>query len=267
MGGKIARLKSLHLPLNDLGVLRAYGIFDYLRTMHGVPVALDAHIARFQRSAKKIGLTIPVSKKELEHITHTLIKKNKFKETSIKFVLTGGASDDGVTLGKSPSFYILAGEAKNPPESYYTKGVHLETHEYQRLLPDIKTINYIVSVQRQKELKKRGILELLYVHKGKVLECSSSNIFIVKGKKVSTPKDDVLTGTTKEHIKQLARQKYVVAERDIRVAELWSADEVFLTASNKSVMPVVTIDGRKIGTGKVGPIAKELRALYDASLK
>ncbi len=169
--GKIKKLSTLRLPLNDLGVLRAYGMFDYLRTQHGHPVLLDEHIARFKRSAKRLGLKIPVSAKELKRITYQLIKQNKYTETSIKFVLTGGPSEDGVTLSGKPTFYILASEVHNPPERFYTHGVRLQTHEYLRLLPETKTINYIVSVQQQKELKKKGVLELLYVHKNKVLEC------------------------------------------------------------------------------------------------
>src|SRR3989344_1559601 len=192
LNGKVERLSKLHLALNDLGVLRAYGVFDYLRTLDGRPILLDEHIVRLYRSATHLGLAIPVQKEKLKRITRALIQKNGFKETAIKFVLTGGPSEDGLTLSRKPTFYILATEAHDVPERYYTHGAHLETHEYLRLLPESKTINYIVSVQKQKELKRKKVLEPLYVYEGKVLECSSSNIFIVKKGILVTPKNNIL---------------------------------------------------------------------------
>jgi branched-chain amino acid aminotransferase len=265
--GKIARLHALHLPLNDLGVLRAYGIFDYMRTHKGKLFFVEAHLDRFVRSARLIDLKIPVSRTELKRIALALIKKNGFPETGIKYVLTGGPSDDGITRTSAPSFFVIATPAHYPPEEYYVKGVALETHEYNRLLPEIKSLNYIISVRRQKELKRKGVLELLYVHKGNVLECSSSNIFIVKNARLITPKKDILEGTTKRYIIKLARNKYPVIERAVRVEELKTADEVFITAANKAIMPVVKIDNFKIADGKVGPVSRKLKRLYDQNVR
>ena len=264
--GRMAKLDTLHIPLNDLGILRAYGVFDYMRTHGGKPFLMDAHIDRFIRSTKLLGLKIPVSRAELKRIALDLIKKNKFPETAIKYVLTGGPSDDGVTIMSKPSFFVIATEVVDPPEKYYAKGVAIQTYEYQRLLPEIKSLNYIVSLKQQKDLKRKGILELLYVYGGKVFECSSSNIFMVKNGRLITPANDILAGTTRRHVMNLAKGKCPVIERPVRVEELKTADEVFLTAANKAVMPVVKIDSFLIGNGEVGPISREIKRLYDKSL-
>jgi branched-subunit amino acid aminotransferase/4-amino-4-deoxychorismate lyase len=132
-----------------------------------------------------------------------------------------------------------------------------------RVLPETKTLNYLVSVQKQKELARAGVLELLYVFDGAVLECSSSNVFIVKNQVLITPKSDILPGTTKMLVLKLAKGKYKVDERRVSVKELKTADEVFITASNKAVMPVVKIDSYKIGNGKPGPVSLHLQKLFE----
>lgn len=261
MDGQYAPLSQLRVAPNDLGVLRGYGAFDFLRTFQGKPFMLEEHIARFQRSAKRMGLSIPPARK-LKEIARELIRRNAFPETAIKFVVTGGPSEDGVTLSGRPTFYVLATPITFPARERYTKGVHLRTHEYLRVLPEIKTLNYLLSVQKQKELARAGVLELLYVYQGAVLECSSSNIFLVKRNVLITPKHDILPGTTKLFIKQLVKGKYTVEERRVSVRELKTADEVFITASNKVVIPVVKIDSFKIGSGTVGPVSKHLLELF-----
>lgn len=259
--GTYAPLSKLRIAPNDLGVLRGYGAFDFLRTFNGKPFMLNEHVARFQRSAKRMGLVIPSAAK-LKEIANELIRRNGFPETAIKFVITGGPSEDGVTLSGKPTFYALATPTALPPSDRYTKGVHLRTHEYMRVLPETKTLNYLVSVQKQKELARAGVLELLYVCDGAVLECSSSNVFIVKNQVLITPKSDILPGTTKMLVLKLAKRKYKVDERRVSVKELKTADEVFITASNKAVMPVVKIDSYKIGNGKPGPVSQHLQELF-----
>lgn len=260
--GKIARLDEHTLSLHDLGVLRGFGIFDFMRTYGGKPFLLAEHLARFKRSAERIGLPLPKEFPELEQIVNELVEKNGFAETAVKFVLTGGPSDDGVTRGQDATFYILASEVKNPPKALYETGAALATHEHQRILPEIKTLNYITALQRQRELAEKGVAELLYVSNGRVLECSSSNIFVVKDGALATPDADILIGTTRNLVKALASPDYPVEERTVRIEELWDADEVFLTASNKGVMPVTSIDGKSIGSGTVGPVTQELMKRY-----
>lgn len=266
LNGKVKRADELGLPLNDLGLLRGYGVFDFLRTHGGKPFLLREHLDRFFRSAKMLDLTMPVSRRELERTITLLLKKNHFKESIVRPIITGGASVDGITLGAKPSLLILVVPAHEQPKERYTKGIALKTIEYQRLLPEVKTLNYILAVKHQKGLKRAGAYELLFISEGKVLECSSSNVFIVKKGTLITPKKNILVGTTRNFVIRIARKEYEVAERDVKVSELWSADEVFITASNKAVMPVARIDGRRIGNGRVGPVARRLLQLYEEAV-
>lgn len=265
--GAIAPADNLGVPLDDLGILRGYAVFDFLRTYGGKLFLLREHSDRFIRSARMLGMRMPVSRATLERVVHELIGKNGFTDSTVRMVLTGGPSVDGLTLGKTPTLYILVMPLHEPPASRYTRGVGLTTYEYQRLLPEAKTSNYILAIKEQPALKRQRAIELLFVSSGKVLECNSSNIFIVRGPKIITPRNNILIGTTRNFLIQTIEKEYSIIERNVTTTELRRADEVFITASNKGVMPVTRIDGKPIGEGIVGPHTKRIMTLYAEAVK
>ena len=169
----------------------------------------------------------------------------------------------GIEYDKAkPTFYILAEEYVSLPAVLYTSGASLITHEHQRFLPEYKTINYITAVQLQKERKEKGAIEILFVSNGLVLEAATSNIFIVKDGVVITPKNNVLMGITRRVTIELAQKIYKVVERDVTTLELFSADEVFITASYKEIVPIVSVDSKVISDGKVGKVTQSLMKLF-----
>ncbi len=259
---KITEAKNVRLSPNDLGFLRGYGIFDFLRTFAGKPFLLKEHLQRFQNSAKLLNLPLPKSKKELTEIINKLLKKNNFREATIRLVLTGGVGKDSLTPRGKPSFLILAEPLHPFPREYYTKGIKLITTEYQRDNPRAKTLNYTCLLQNKPKLNLARAQEILYTSKGNVLECSTSNFFIFKNNALITPKDDILIGTTRNLVLKLARKKFKVNERKIRIKELKEADEIFITATIKRVMPVTKINNLQIGNSKVGKNTKILMNLF-----
>lgn len=262
LNGQILPLTKAHLKLNDLGMLRGYGVFDYLRTYHGKPISLVDNIARFRRSARYLGLSIPYSDNQIKKAVTELIKKNKFSESQVRMVTTGGPSDDAFTPSK-PTVYILVSRLSELPGEFYTNGVKLITHEYLRLVPEAKTLNYITAVKLLPQRKKLGAFEVLYTYQGKVLEGTTSNFHLIKNKTLITAKKDILNGLTRETVLQLASGIMRVVERDIGVNELKEADEAFITAANKKVLPVVKVDELTIGNGKVGSYIKQLIQLFE----
>ena len=259
--GKIVPFRTASLKLNDLGVLRGYGVFDYLRTYHGKPLQLEENLKRFRNSAKLIGLSVRYPKASLERAILTLIKKNRLKEASIRMVLTGGPSSDGMTPEK-PTLYILATPFRPLPLRLYKKGGKLITFEHLRQVPEAKTINYLTAVNLQKRKRAEKAIEILYTFRGKILECATSNFFMFIGNTLVTPKQDILNGITRRTVMKLASKDYTVVERAIRVAELSHASEMFITAANKMVLPIVQIDDEIIGTGKVGKNTRALMQIF-----
>lgn len=260
--GKFMREARAAISPRDIGVLRGYAVFDFLVTQNGKPFLVDDHFARLQNSAKELHLAVPVSKSAYVAIVKKLITGHSFKNAVIRTVLTGGVSGNGFALDGAPTFYVLIERRKKLPPKFYRDGANLITVDYQRFLPHIKTTHYIEAVRNGALCRRKNAVEILYVKEGVVLESASSNFFIVKGKKIITPKDRVLPGITKKLVVKLARKKFVVEERPIRHAEIHTADEAFLTASNKDVLPIVKIDGRAIGDGTVGAVTKDVVRLF-----
>ncbi len=148
LNGKIIEENKAGLDLDDIGILRAYAVFDYLRTYNGKPFLFNEHWKRFQNSAKMLNLKIPISRQEAKLIVQKLLNKNKFKESSIRTVLTGGKIKNGMDYNKNkPHFYIIITKIHESPKSFYKNGVNLITHEYQRENFEAKTINYITAIK------------------------------------------------------------------------------------------------------------------------
>lgn len=256
--GKICLLKDAKVSANDLGILRGYGVFDFFRTRNGKLFHFSDHYKRFANSARTIGLSVPIKQDELEKIVYKLLEKNSDKDSSFRLVLTGGPTSNGMSIEK-PIFYILAESLYTLPEEIFKKGGKLITFDYSRLYPESKNTNYLLAVTLQKEKIKKKALEILYLNGNKVLECSTSNIFLIKGNNVITPKEGILKGITRKIVLGLAKKEGMnVIEKEIDKKTLLSADEVFITATNKDISPIVEIDGKKIKTGKPGEKTKIL---------
>jgi D-alanine transaminase/branched-chain amino acid aminotransferase len=262
LNGKVVRTDAPQLFLDDIGLLRGFASFDFFRIYNSVPLDLNDHYKRFLNSSKMLGLKVPVSQRELEEILATLLKKNKISYAHVRVILTGGKTKEGL-LPTTPNFFVLLEPMHDLPVTLYAKGGTLLTFEHLRPFAEAKTTNYQQAVVLQPLKKKAGAVEILYTYKGNVLEATTSNVCMVRGKTVVTPKADILAGITRKVVLELAKKAgYKVVERDIKVKELLAADEVFLTATNKKVLPIVRIDKVVIGNGKVGPVSRELNELY-----
>lgn len=264
--GKIVNFKKIKINPYDIGILRGYGVFDVMAAFGKNPFLLKEHFRRLKNSARELKLKMPFSEKEYKKILEKLIKLNKYKKTTIRTIITGGISVDGFSIGKETS-YILIEKFHDYPKDVYKKGAKLISLEYERSHPQAKITNYIEAIRNQSLKEKKKALEILFIKDGKVLEASTSNIFIVKGKKIITPKERILLGITRKAVIKLAKKFFPVEEREISTKELLEADEVFLTATNKYVAPIVQIDGHKIKNGKVGEATKTIMKEFNKLVK
>jgi len=267
LNGKIIETKKANISLDDIGILRGYGVFDYLRTFNGKPFLLKEHLTRFENSAKALGLKVPETESKIEKAIENLMEKNKYGEAGMRLVLTGGKTVNGIEFNNHPTFFILAEEFIDLPRACFEKGVKLITLDHQRILPKAKTTNYITAVRMQKAKRKKKAFEILYTQNDNILETTTANFFIFKKNRLITPKKDILFGTTRNFVIKLARKDFKIEEREVKKREVWSADEAFLTATNKDILPVVKIDGKVIGNGKVGENTKRLMDRFQKYVK
>ena len=242
------------LPVNDLAVLRGYGVFDFLRTYNGLPFHLEEHLVRLERSAQLIGLQIPVSRKELSRIVYETIDRNDHPEYNIRLIVTGGASVDNITPGSNPKLLVMVTAAKKMEPRWYTDGVKIITSHMDRLMPGSKSINYIPGILSLREAADRQAVEAVYVdNHGYLQEGTTSNFFAFFGDTLATPPGDrILPGITRQIVIDLARSEFKIEIRDVHKDEIRLMDEAMITASNKEIMPVVGIDSVKLPGGRPG---------------
>jgi branched-chain amino acid aminotransferase len=262
--GNIVDLNTVIISPNDLGFLRGYGVFDAMRTFKGKPFLLDQHWERLLNSAKELNIEVPISKEEFLNIIESLLKKNNFEDVSIKTVLTGGFSENGITMNGNPTILIVIDDISifTPAKELFKKGAKVITLEFKRFLPKAKTLNYIAAIKEQEKKNEADAQEIIYINNETVLEGATSNIFIVKDNKIITADDNILMGTTRNFVIDLAKKNnFEIEERSVATEELFSADESFITGTYKWVLPITSVDGKKIGSGSVGMVTKKMMKL------
>lgn len=265
VNGQIVSASDASLKVNDLAILRGYGIFDYFLVREGVPLFLDDYVSRFFNSAQLMQLEIPFSASELKELIHELIDVNGAAEAGMRLVLTGGYAEDSYTP-LQPNLLILEHPKPNMPA--FENGAKLMLHNYQRELPEAKTINYLTGIRLRQEIKQQGALEVLYHNDGIMREAARSNFFLVKpDNTIVTPDAHILRGITRKNVLAIARERFQVEEREVRVEELQTAKEAFITGSLKAVVPIVQISEMSIGNGKVGEVTRQLERLLEERVK
>ena len=246
------------LHVSDLSMQRGYGIFDFFRTVNSIPLFMNDHLDRFYASAQSMHLPMRKSKEELSSIIYDLINKSALAEAGIRIMLTGGYSDD-CYRPVEPNLLITCNPVKTSVQADFEKGFSIITHEHQRELPHVKSINYLMAVFLQPLLKEKKADDLLYFKNNIITEFPRSNVFMVTaGNKLVTPANNILKGITRKNISSIAAEMMPVEERDITVEELKNASEVFLTATTKRMIPIVKIDGHLIANGKPGAVTLSL---------
>jgi branched-chain amino acid aminotransferase len=236
-------LQTAAIPVNDLGLQRGYGIFDFLRVSDGVPLFLEDHLDRFIFSAEQMRLSAGYNKQELEKIIQTLIQQNGLQHAGIRILLTGGPSPDGYTIS-APVLSVIEQPMAPPADEILKPGFRLIMHPHRRQFAAVKTTDYLMAVWLQPQVKASGADDVLYHLEGQISECPRSNIFMVnEAGALITPHQHILPGITRKQLLQVAQAMgMTVEQRIITPEELLTAKEVFITSSTKRLIPVYAID-------------------------
>ena len=267
LNGRILPLEEAAISPLDIGLLRGYAVFDLLRTVGGRPFLLAEHLRRLRASAEQLGLAVPASDEEIARVIDELLVLNGHEEATVRLVLTGGVSPDGMAFDPTtPTFLIITHELHEPPASLYEEGGALLTERYIREIPKAKTTNYITMLRHRDRCANAGAMDLLYHDGERVYEAASASVYFVRDGRIYAPADSVLRGTVGSLVLELAAGDYEVVTGDIALGDAMAADEVFLTSTTRGVVPIVRLDETLVGDGMPGPITRDLMARWRGAL-
>ncbi len=260
--GSVIEESKVSLPLDGLGTLRGFGVFDFFRMRDGKYTFLQDHLNRFERSQKFLGLSSIIGQDEIRDALDTLKDWNSFPDSSFKLVLLGDGDEGQAKL--DPLFYILHTNLASYQAPPYASVI---LHEYLREYPLIKSTNYFTSNLLHRKRIMAGAVDVIYHKDGLVTEASRSNIFVIKDGRVVTPAKNILEGISRKQLLSLAALDVPISVEDVTLDDLLSADEVFICSTLKEVCPIIEIDGKPLGKGKVGPITRKMSQRFSELLR
>lgn len=274
LGGENDRLLS---PL-DQGFLFGASVYETIRTYGGRPFFLARHLQRLRESAEALAIPLSVSDEELElRLSETLVAAGN-RDSAIRIVISAGVGAIDYRAGSTskPTVVIIVRPLPEYPESLYREGARAVFVTPMRatkggLDPKIKSSNLLTNLMALREAQTKNAYEALMRNpEGQVAEGSMSNVFIVVGDVIRTPPitAGILEGITRELVIEVARETgYRVEECSFSPEELLRADEVFITASARQIVPIVDVDGLPIRNGKPGRITRDLIIRYNEKVR
>ncbi|MEE7455745.1 D-amino acid aminotransferase [Methylorubrum populi] len=272
LNGAFLPLDEARLPVMDRGFLFADGIYEVAAVLHGRLVDNAAHLARLDRSLSEIGIRNPHTAEAWERLETELVAKNGVREGLVYIQVTRGVAERDFSFPKgdvAPTVVMFTQEKailNNPLAESGARAITVPDLRWKRR--DIKSVALLAQVLAKQQASEAGVAEAFMVEDGVVTEGSSSTVFIVTqaGALVTRPLSNaILPGITRKAVLALAQETgRPFEERLINVRELSEAAEAFYTSASAFVMPVVEIDGKALGDGRPGPVARRLRELYFA---
>ncbi len=255
----------------DRGFLMADGVYEVTSVLGGRLVDFGGHLVRLRRSLAELGMAQPADDDELLAVHRELVAANGVDEGMVYLQITRGNPgdrsfvypDQSVTPTVVAFTQAVPNLADAPAAKTGFRVITIPDIRWGRR--DIKTTQLLYPSMGKMMAKKAGCDDSWFVQEGVVTEGTSNNAYIVKGNRIITRhlSEDILHGITRAAVLRFAREaQMVVEERAFSVEEAQGADEAFSTAASIFVMPVVEIDGAKIGAGTPGPVAVRLREIY-----
>lgn len=268
LNGRFMPLSRAKVSVEDRGYQFGDGVYEVLRARRGRILFWREHHHRLEENARAIGISLVYPPAKWEQILNTAFRKSGFSEARIYVQLTRGVAPRAHGFPTRIRSTVLATVRRHQPlaRTVRTRGVAVITVDDQRWgRCDLKTINLLPNVLAKQQARMKKVFEAVFIHAGRVMEGATSNLFAVVDQILVTPSlaPNLLPGITRDQILQLAREaSWVVQEREILRDELYKAQEVFLTGTTIDLLPVVKVDGRKIGDGRPGSRVQQLDRLY-----
>ena len=268
LNGRIVDAGGTLLPITERGFLYGDGLFETVRVYGGQPFLLARHVARLRAGARILAIPVPGTTSYWARAIGRVLAVNGIGDAAVRLTVTRGTA-----VGLEPPVHprptvLVQARGLDPALSAaQMSGVNVCLLPFARgsgPFVELKTLGYLPAVLAKREARRRKAYDGLYVtDDGNVTEATTANFFVWQDDRLRTPGEGILRGITRDLVATLARRLGLrVEERPIRRAALRGAQEMFLTSSVVEILPVVQVDGRKIGTGAPGPITRRLQEAY-----
>ncbi|HEX4480710.1 MAG TPA: D-amino acid aminotransferase [Rudaea sp.] len=258
----------------DRGFLFGDGIYEVVPCYNGKPFRLQAHFDRMQAGLDALELSNPYSRTRWTELVHELIAANGAGEMGVYLEITRGADNGRDFLpraGMTPTVFGFCWRLTSTPLEQLERGivgVTLDDIRWQRC--DIKSVALLGAVLLRMEAKRRGADEAILLRDGRLAEGSSCALFVVNNGRVTTPpaNHERLPSITRLVVGEvLVALNLPFEQREVLVDELYSADEIWIASATREAMPLTQLDGRTVGTGKAGPVWRNVFDEFQAIKK
>lgn len=245
INGSLVGADDAHVSVFDHGLTVGDGVFETLKAVTGRPFATRRHLARLRRSASALGLAVPVSDDDLRAAMDAVLSSHDLSMARVRITLTGGAAPLGSERGATDPTIIVAAAPLAEPAPTTAVCLAPWPRNERGVLAGIKSTSYAENVMALAYAKARSCTEAIFATTtGLLCEGTGSNVFVVVDGELCTPglSSGCLAGVTRELVLEVTG----ATERDLPVAILHDAEEVFLTSTGRDVQPVDRIDERVV---------------------
>ncbi len=277
VNGAFVAASQAKISVFDHVILYGDGVYDTMCSWNHQVFKLDEHIDRLYESAHAIKLELSLDKGELRAVILETVRRNNLRNAYVKVIATRGVGAQplmspynctpGLIVFAVPYMSLVDGEGKD-------SGIRMIVSSLRRipnecLSTKIKSCNYLNHILMRMEANEAGADDAIELDMdGYVCEAPGYNVFMVKQGVIYTPRDNILVGITRQTVMELAAEAGIpVVEGRIQPFDLYNADEMFLSSTAGGIFAVSELDGRIIGSGKTGPVTKEMRDAYLALLE
>jgi len=265
--GKFVQDRDASVGVFDSGLLHGAGLFETMRAENSRVFRLEAHVERLRRSSEMLLRPIDREKLPEEGDCWELLARNNLKTARLRLTVTAGSMHIDAEEGEpEPTVLLTAVELTPYPSEYYGEGISVTISRFKQSAADPlvghKTTSRLSRLLALREAQQARCVEALWFTTENLLaEGSISNVFIVRNGIVATPplSTSILPGIARAAVLEIAEASGLkIQQQAININDLLDADEVFLTNTIMQVMPVIAVEKRTIGDGKVGPTAAGL---------
>ncbi len=264
LNGELVQQETATVSALDRGLLYGYGLFETMRSYGGRVFRPEEHYQRLRDGAARLAMAVPLTLRELSEAVEAVLDRNELSDARVRLMLTAGAE------GAAGSVILMAREVTEYPRQLYRRGMSALVTSVRRnetsFLSGVKSLNNLDNVLAREEARRQDADEAILLNtRGFVAEGSASNVFLVLDGRLVTPNlsSGCLAGISRQAVLELAAEIGLEAiETDVELSAFAVASEAFLTGSVMEVMPLTRLDGRPVGSGRVGPVTGRLHRLY-----